>query len=130
MRAPRRGEARRVRGAAGHEIGDDAWYTAIVDWILVGLASVPVLPRSGGHLTSKPTGRSTSTYAGRLPVADETAIQQQARGAPTLLRSWTPQLLDPAERDECGPLVHKTTPQLASRNSPTSPVGYTPLSSW
>ena len=32
---------RRVRDAASHKIGGDAWYTAIVDWILTGMASVP-----------------------------------------------------------------------------------------
>lgn len=99
---------RRVRDVAGHKIGEDAWYTAIVDWILVGLAAVP--------------GATSSALASRtFPVAVPTRIACQWRTKllfsnrpeepPVLLQYWPPEPLDPAEQDEWQPLIQKAMPQ-------------------
>jgi hypothetical protein len=100
---------RRVHDAAGHKIGEDAWYTATVDWILVGMATVPV-------------GTVSTTLAPRgLPVPTRVACQWRTKllfsdkqgELPTLLQHWPPRALDPAEQAEWQPLVQKAMPQFA-----------------
>lgn len=98
---------RRVQDASGHKIGEDAWYTAIVDWILVGTAS------AAGTLTTSPPGYS-------LPAPRLIACQWRTKllfsnrpgEPPTLLQYWPPRPLDPAEQDEWQPLIQKATPPL------------------
>jgi len=114
---------RRVRDAAGHKIGEDAWYTATVDWILVGLASVP-----GGTVSTSLAPRGM-TIPVRVACQWRTKLlfSNQPGEPPTLLQSWPPQSLDPAEQDEWQPLVQKAMPQLALPQLTDIPGGVAPL---
>lgn len=114
---------RRVRDAAGYEIGDDAWYTATVDWILVGLASVP-----GGTVSTSLTPRGM-TIPVRVACQWRTKLLFSNRpgDSPTLLQSWPPHSLDPAEQDQWQPLVRKAMPQLALPQLSDIPRGVAPL---
>jgi PIN domain len=114
---------RRVRDAAGHEIGEDTWYTATVDWILVGLASVP-----GGTVSTSLAPRGM-TIPVRVACQWRTKLLFSNRPGepPTLLQSWPPQSLDPAEQDDWQPLVQKAMPQLALPQLADIPGGVAPL---
>jgi hypothetical protein len=100
---------RRVQDPAGHKIGEDAWYTAIVDWILVGLASVPTTAST----PLAPHGFSIPT---RIACQWRTKLLFSSRPGepPVLLQSWVPESLDPAEQDEWQPLVRKAVPQITT----------------
>jgi hypothetical protein len=102
---------RRIQDVAGHKIGEDGWYTAIVDWILVGMASVP-------SATSSPL----ASHAFSVSVPTRIACQWRTKllfssrpeEPPVLLQYWPPQPLDPAGRDEWQPLVRKAMPQVTA----------------
>jgi hypothetical protein len=101
---------RRVQAVAGHKIGEESWYTATVDWILVGQPSPPV---------SVSSGRTPLTLVVHS-APDWIACQWQTRllftSKPgerlTILQYSDPESLDPAERDEWEPLVRKAAPQI------------------
>jgi hypothetical protein len=101
---------RRVQDIAGHKIGEESWYTATVDWILVGQPSPPV---------SVSSGRTPLTLVVHS-APDWIACQWQTRllftSKPgerlTILQYSDPESLDPAERDEWEPLVRKAAPQI------------------
>jgi hypothetical protein len=114
---------RRVRDAAGHKIGEDAWYTATVDWILVGMASVPagtVGTSIALHGLSVPT-RVACQWRTKLLFSDKEGE------SPTLLQHWPPQALDPAEQAEWQPLVQKAMPQFAVSQFTDIPTNLPPL---
>jgi hypothetical protein len=104
---------RRVQDVAGHKIGEDAWYTAIVDWILVGLASVP-------SATSTPLAPHAFSVPTRIACQWRTKLLFSSRPEepPVLLQYWPPESLDPAEQDEWQPLVRKATPQITTPQFP------------
>lgn len=104
---------RRVQDAAGHKIGEDAWYTAIVDWILVGPASVPNASSTPltAHLASVPTWIACQWRTKLL-------FSTRAGEPPVLLAYWAPQSLDPADQDEWQPLVRKAVPQITTPKFP------------
>jgi hypothetical protein len=108
---------RRVQDVAGHKIGEDAWYTAIVDWILVGLASVPNASSTPltAHLVSVPTWVACQWQTKLL-------FSSRPGEPPVLLQHWPPESLDAAEQDEWEPLVRKAVPQITTR-FPDLPTG-------
>ena len=100
---------RRVSGASGHEIGEEKWYTATVDWILVGLAT-----RSIVTLTSASTGPGFSRTACQWRT--KLLFSTKEGEAPTLLKYWSAEALDLSEREQWEPLLQKSTaPALSSR---------------
>lgn len=100
---------RRVQDIAGHKIGEESWYTATADWILVGQSSAPV---------SSPVHTPPALML--APAPTWIACQWQTRllftSKPgerlTILQYSDPESLDPAERDEWEPLVRKVAPQI------------------
>lgn len=100
---------RRVQDIAGHKIGDESWYTATVDWILVGQSS----PLSASPVHTPPA-------LALAPAPTWIACQWQTRllftSKPgerlTILKYSDPESLDPAEKDEWEPLVRKVAPQI------------------
>jgi hypothetical protein len=105
---------RRVQEVAGHKIGEDTWYTAIVDWILVGRASVPnasSTPLAALHVASVPTWIACQWRTKLL-------FSSRPGEPPTLLQFWPPEALDPAEQDEWQPLVRKAVPQITTPQFP------------
>ncbi|MGA2830507.1 MAG: PIN domain-containing protein [Streptosporangiaceae bacterium] len=109
---------RRVQDVAGHKIGEDAWYTAIVDWILVGMATVP----SASSTPLVPHTVSVPTY---IACQWRTKLLFSSRPGepPTLLQYWPPESLAAAEQDEWQPLVRKAVPQFTTPQFPDIPSG-------
>jgi hypothetical protein len=97
----------RVKDVAGHKIGDDSWYTAIVDWILVGRALVP----NSGTTPLAPQVVSVPRWIA-CQWRTKLLFSGRPEEPPTLLQYWPPQSLDPSERDEWQPLVRKAAPQI------------------
>lgn len=114
---------RRVRDVTGHKIGEDEWYTATVDWILVGLASVP----------SSSSTTLTTPYVVSVPrwIAcqwkTKLLFSSKPGELPNLLQSELPESLDANEQDEWEPLVRKATPQITT--SQLSDISSSPLAS-
>ena len=118
---------RRVRDVAGHKIGGDAWYTATIDWILVGTAAVPTADSMPmvTHPMSVPT-RIACQWRTKL------LFSNRAAEPPTLLSYWAPEALDAAEQDDWQPLVRKAAPNISlqSPSIPGSPVGVALVVAW
>jgi hypothetical protein len=95
---------RRVRDASGHQIGEEEWYTATVDWILVGFAA----SRHGHTLAD---GANFGPTACQWTV--KMLFSSRQGEVPTILQYGRPQDLDPAEKDEWEPLVRKAAADAA-----------------
>ncbi|GJF30289.1 hypothetical protein KNE206_29890 [Kitasatospora sp. NE20-6] len=99
---------RRVQDVSGHKIGDEEWYTATVDWILVGFATLPTT-----ITTAAPTAAGS---AAQIACQWRTKLLFSSRPGevPTILQSWAPTALDPAEKDEWEPIVLDATASTTS----------------
>jgi PIN domain-containing protein len=101
---------RRVQDIAGHKIGEESWYTATVDWILVGQSSPPV--------SASPVRTPPALVLAPAPtwIACQWRTRLLFTSKPgerlTILQYSDPESLDPAERDEWEPLVRKAAPQI------------------
>lgn len=105
---------RRIQNVTGHKIGEDAWYTASVDWILAGLASVP-------DTTSAPSAMPGFSAPARFIACQwrtKLLFSSKQEEPPVLLQSWPPESLSPAEQDEWQPLVRKALPQATALQIP------------
>lgn len=100
---------RRVRNAAGHRIGDDDWYTAVVDWILVGRASVPSSSIMPFAVSAVPVPRWIA-----CEWRTKLLFSNREGEAPTLLKYWPPATLNASEQDEWEPLVRAAVPQITT----------------
>jgi hypothetical protein len=97
---------RRLQDVAGHKIGEDAWYTAVVDWILAGRASIP-------SATSAPLAPQFSVPAWiACQWRTKLLFSNRPGEPPTLLQYWPPESLDATEQDEWAPLVRKAVPHI------------------
>ncbi|WP_438293861.1 PIN domain-containing protein [Streptomyces sp. HUAS TT7] len=92
---------RRVHEVSGHRIGEEEWYTATVDWILVGYATRPttVSPSIPAASLSENTGRIACQLRSKL------LFSSKPGETPTFLQFWPPTALDPAEVAEWEPRV-------------------------
>jgi PIN domain len=101
---------RRVQDIAGHKIGEESWYTATVDWILVGQSSPPV--------SASPVYTPPALVLAQAPtwIACQWRTRLLFTSKPgerlTILQYSDPESLDPAEQDEWEPLVRKGVPQI------------------
>lgn len=115
---------RRVQDVAGHKIGEESWYTATVDWILVG-QSMPPVATSSVHtppalmLAAPPTWIACQ-WRTRLLFTSKPGERL------TILQYSDPESLDPAERDEWEPLVRKVAPQMTV-TAPLPAIAGSPL---
>lgn len=91
---------RGVQDVEGHKIGDEEWYSATVDWILVGFANRPPVVSPSAPLVKTPT-----------PVACQLRTRllfsSKSDEAITVLQYFAPTALDPAEKAAWEPLVLK-----------------------
>ncbi len=108
---------RRVQDVAGHKIGEDAWYTAIVDWILVGLASVPSAMSTplAPHAFSVPT-RIACQWRTKLLFSSRTGEP------PVLLQYWPRNLSTLPSTMNGSRWSGRQCRRSPSRSSPTSPA--------
>jgi hypothetical protein len=103
---------RRVHEVSGHRIGEEEWYTATVDWILVGYATRPAttsLSLPAASLTEN-AGRIACQLRSRL------LFSSKPGETPTFLQFWPPTALDPAEMADWEPRVLEgmSTPAAAT----------------
>lgn len=112
---------RRVQEVAGHKIGQNSWYTAVVDWILVGLALAP----SVSSVMLIPSAASVPTWIA-CEWRTKLLFSDKQGEPPTLLQYWTPESLDAAEQSEWEPLVRKAMPRGVISQLPDVSAG-TPL---
>lgn len=106
-------ELRCVRDVAGHKIGEDAWYTAIVDWILVGMASAP----SASSTPQAPQVASVPIFVA-CQWRTKLLFSSKPGEPPALLAYSALEAPNPAEQDEWLPLVRKAAPQTISQFDP------------
>lgn len=102
---------RRVSDVTGHKIGEDTWYTAAADWILAGLAPTRPLQSYPMELELPLTHPAGLTWVA-CQWRTKLLFSNKPGEPPALLQSWSPQSLDPAQRDEWQPLAEKAMSQL------------------
>ncbi|MFH8219604.1 PIN domain-containing protein [Streptomyces sp. NPDC018057] len=92
---------RRVSDVSGHQIGEEEWYTATVDWILVGIALRPPTVVTSTAFTNATVGQVACQWRTKL------LFSSKQGEVPTILQSLPPEALDPEEKADWEPLVHK-----------------------
>lgn len=90
---------RRVQEVSGHKIGEEEWYTATVDWILVGFATLPPAPTAVAPAATGAAAQVACQWRTKL------LFSSKPGEGPTILQYWAPDALDQAEKDEWEPLV-------------------------
>lgn len=115
---------RRVSGASGHEIGSEKWYTATVDWVLVGFAIRPLSPGLATASSILPAGFSQTACQWRTKLL----FSAESEKAPTLLQYGAAEALNPDEKAEWEPLLQKTLPPFSS--SPWAGASLPASGSW
>jgi hypothetical protein len=100
---------RDVTEASGHRIGDEEWYTAAVDWILVGLTQ-PVSPVYGSVDISAimPTARQWHTK-----ILFSTGQDRKL----AIVDFETPKAFNPNDRSELEPLIAQAMTPVSSSSS-------------
>lgn len=106
-----------VTNGSAHKIGDAEWYTATVDWILVGLASLAAISYFERSLI-RPEDTSAVT---QLACQWRTKVLFSVGENPELaiVESDTPRALDVNDRDTLQPLIEKG---LSSSDETISPA--------
>jgi hypothetical protein len=97
---------RDVNNASGHEIGGEKWYTATVDWVLIGTA---VRPFSSARLLNT-TNQVACQWRTKL------LFSTREGDTPTLLQHWPPETLNAGEMAEWEPLLLKGMKSVSSTN--------------
>ncbi|AKL68116.1 PIN domain-containing protein [Streptomyces sp. Mg1] len=103
---------RSVREVSGHRIGEEEWYTATVDWILVGYATRPATASLSIPTAAENTGRIACQLRTRL------LFSSKPGESPTVLQFWPPAALDPEEMAEWEPLVLEKMSASAASTAP------------
>jgi hypothetical protein len=98
---------RDVSDASGHKIGDDEWYTATVDWILVGLVQ-PVNFQIGDI-----SSLTQAACEWRTRVLFSTGQNHRL----TIVEFGRPKALDPSNRADLQPLIDKATAAYNEQSS-------------
>ena len=98
--SPPKAVLRGIKEVSGHRIGMEEWYTATVDWILVGFATRPGFATAAAAQTEMPA-QIACQWRTKLLFSSKQGEN------PTILQNWPPTTLDPAERAEWEPLVQE-----------------------
>jgi hypothetical protein len=102
---------RNVSEASGHKIGDEEWYTATVDWILVGIAQ-PIAFYTGSIRDISAIVQTACRWRTKI------LFSTGARRRLAIVDFETPRALDPNDRTELQPVID----QLMS--SPSSSLAF------
>ncbi len=115
----RRVVLRSVQDVAGHKIGEDSWYTATADWILVTRDTSPYTAALAEVLAPRPA-LNAFQWRSRLLFSSN-----PGEGL-TFLRHRPVQALDPSARAEWEPLVREALPQSAATSQLADTIGSSP----
>jgi hypothetical protein len=102
---------RRIVHAWGHKIDDEEWYTAVVDWIMVGIASSYPLDAMTADLTISQVWCEWRT---------KVLFSTREGEVPEIVDYEAPKALDPSDQAELRPLIAEA---MASPNEQAVQVG-------